>query len=76
MSTRNLSEIASEIRKDWVKLSPHAEPYLDAMSELSSVNGNYYSDSGDTIVRYFLANANAWRGETARRIKSELKGML
>jgi len=28
------------------------------------------------IVRYFLSNATTWRGETARRIKAELKQML
>jgi hypothetical protein len=27
-------------------------------------------------VRYFLANASSWRGETARRIKAELNAML
>jgi len=27
-------------------------------------------------VRYFLSNATTWRGDTARRIKAELKEML
>jgi hypothetical protein len=27
-------------------------------------------------VRYFLANATSWKGETARAIKAELKAML
>jgi hypothetical protein len=30
-------------------------------------------DSAKSIVLYFLANANTWRGEKARAIKVELK---
>lgn len=73
---RTLSDIAVEIRKDWVRLSPYAEPYLDAMFQLSSVHHSYGAESGDSIVRYFLVNAGTWRGETARRVKAELKSML
>lgn len=73
---RPLYEIAREIRKTWTKVSPYAEPYLDAMSSLNSINDNYYFDSGKSIVLYFLSNANTWRGEDARRIKAELKEML
>ena len=73
---RPLYEIASEIRKTWTKVSPYAEPYLEAMQSLNSINDNYYFDSGKSIVLYFLSNANTWRGEDARRIKAELKEML
>ena len=70
---RPLYEIAREIRKAWTKVSPYAEPYLEAMESLNSINDNYYFDSGKSIVLYFLSNANTWRGEDARRIKAELK---
>ena len=63
---RPLYEIAREIRKTWTKVSPYAEPYLEAMQSLNTINDNYY----------FLSNANSWRGEDARRIKAELKEML
>jgi hypothetical protein len=53
-----------------------AVPYLDAMCELNSINDNYYYDSGESVVRYFLANANTWRGEKARAVKAELKKIL
>lgn len=77
METRKLYEIASEIRNDWGnKMYYGAKPYVQAMMCLGSVKDNYMLDSGDTIVRYFLANASTWRGETARRIKKELKDML
>ena len=75
-SGRPLSVIADEIRKDWKNVNYAAEPYLDAMSSLDSIKDKYYSDSGDSVVRYFLANAGSWRGETAKKIKAELKKML
>ena len=73
---RPLYTIAREIRKDWKNVSCYAAPYLQAMFCLESVNENYGFDSGRSIVSYFLANAGSWRGETAKRIKAELKEML
>ena len=73
---RPLYAIAREIRKDWTKVSPYAAPYLQAMFCLESITDNYGFDSGRSIVSYFLANAGTWRGETAKRIKAELKAML
>ena len=72
---RDLSEIAREIRSNWTKVYFGAVPYLDAMSTLSSIEDNYFMDSGHSVVAYFLANAGTWRGETAKRIKVELKAM-
>ena len=75
-TTRPLCEIAAEIRKDWKKCYFGAKPYLDAMATLNSINDNYGLDSGKLIVLYFLGNASTWRGETAKRIKAELKAMV
>lgn len=74
--TRPLYEIAADIRRTWPKPYFGAVPYIEAMGSLSSIKDNYGYDSGDSIVRYFLSNAATWRGEDARRIKAELKGML
>lgn len=75
-TTRPLCEIAAEIRKDWgAKVYFGAKPYLDAMALLNSIEDNYGWDSGKNIVLYFLGNASTWRGETAKRIKAELKAM-
>ena len=74
--TRPLATIAREIRADWPRPYFGAVPYLDAMASLASINDKYIYDDGRTIVRYFLANASAWRGDTARRVKAELKAML
>ncbi len=75
---RSLQVIAKEICEDWKRqdgssgVNPVAKPYLEAMRTLRSVDEDYYHDSGRSIVNYFLANAQTWRGETARRIKAEL----
>ena len=73
---RPLNEIAKEIVNDWTKPYFGASPYLDAMLTLNSIDDNYYMDSGDSIVRYFLANAQTWRGEVARRVKKELNSLI
>lgn len=73
---RPLHVIAREIRADWTKVYFCAVPYLDAMGELTSTADSFGEDPAREVVTYFLANANSWRGETAKRIKAELKGML
>jgi len=70
---RSIRTIALEVKREWKKVSPYAEPYLEAMLSLNSINDNYYFDSGKSIVLYFLSNASGFRGEAAKRIKAELK---
>ena len=74
--TRPIYEIAREIRADWKNIYFGAKPYLDAMGSLESIDDSYGCDSADTIVRYFIANAGTWKGETARRVKAELRSLL
>lgn len=75
---RPLHAIANEIVNDWgsAHVNFGAKPYLRAMQSLDTVNDRYGEDDGKTVVIYFLSNAKTWRGETARRIKAELKGLL
>lgn len=74
---RPLYEISRDISKDWgTKANFAAVPYIDAMRSLVKITDKYGDDDGESIVRYFLSNANTWRGETAKRIKAELKAML
>ena len=72
---RKIHEIARDIRKDWKKVYFGAQPYLDAMSTLDSINDQYYCDSAKSIVLYFLSNAQTWRGPVAKAIKAELKAL-
>ena len=74
---RPLSEIAREIHSDWgEKIYYGATPYIMAMMALNYIDDKYMLDDARDIVRYFLANASSWRGDTARRVKAELKSML
>ena len=72
---RPLHAIANEIARDWAKPYFGAVPYLGAMRTLGGIDEDYGYDSGRSIVLYFLANAGTWRGDTARRVKAELKAM-
>lgn len=73
---RPIFEIANEIKNDWKKVYFGAVPYLNAMQQLNSIEDYYGVDSADSVLRYFLANAKTWKGETAKRIKIELKNLL
>jgi hypothetical protein len=74
---RPLYEIAKEIRSDWgSKIYFGAKPYLGAMLTLDKITDKYMCDDAKTIVLYFLANANTWRGDVARRVNAELKEMV
>ena len=76
-TARPIHEIASEIKKDWgAKVYFGAKPYLDAMSCVSKPSDSYGCEDGKTQVIYFLANASNYRGETAKRIKAELKKLV
>jgi hypothetical protein len=75
-AARPLYTIARDIRRAWHKVHFAAAPYLDAMAALNSINDRYMYDDGRGIVRYFLANAAAFRGDTAKALKAELKAML
>jgi len=73
---RPLWEIAEEIKKDWKKVNYAAVPYLEAMGSLNTMQDKYILDSAKSVVQYFLANAGSWKGETAKRIKTELRNMV
>ena len=74
--TRSLSTIAHEIRDHWRPVNYAAKPYLEAMRTLDTMNDMYGCDTASSIVAYFLANAQTWKGEVARRVKAELNTML
>ena len=73
---RPICNIAAEIRADWQKPYFGAVPYLSAMLTLYSIDDSYGCDSARSILLYFLANASTWRGDTARKVKAEIREML
>lgn len=76
---RPLYEIATEIRRDWSaqgKTFPYAAPYREAMADLTHISDMYGADTAQSVVLYFLSNAASWRGDTAERVKQELKDIV
>jgi len=73
---RTIRQIAREISQDWKKVNFGAVPYLRAMHSLEKVTDMYGCDDAKGIIAYFLCNASTWRGETAKRIKKELKELI
>lgn len=76
----SICKIAQLIRKDWSKqgngVNYAAKPYLDAMFSMDKITEKYGYDSGASVVAYFLANAQSWKGEVARAVKKKLNKML
>jgi hypothetical protein len=75
-NSRSLAIIATDIENNWPKVNYAARPYLDAMKALDKITDNYFADTAESVVMYFLSNATTWRGDKAKEIKAELKGML
>jgi hypothetical protein len=75
---RTFQQIARDIKSVWLNVYFGAVPYLEAMLTLdtSDPNDMYMYDTTGDIVRYFLANAQTFRGADAKRLKTELKSML
>lgn len=73
---RPMHQIGDEIASDWKNPYFGAVPYIEAMRTMPSIDSPYGADPGDSIVAYFLSNATTWKGETARRVKGELRAML
>ena len=76
MKNQTLSELANVIQEDWKNVTPAAKAYLGPLFELNDITDNYYLDSGRSVVCYFLANAQSWKGEVAREVKKELNRRL
>jgi hypothetical protein len=64
------------VKSDWKKPYFGAVPYIDALITCQSMDSVYGVETARDLVPYFLANANTWRGETAKAVKLELKSRL
>lgn len=75
---RTFQQIARDIKSVWLNVYFGAVPYLEAMLTLdtSDPNDMYLYDTAGDIVRYFLANAQTFKGADANKLKAELKSML
>lgn len=76
---RTFQQIARDIKSVWLNVYFGAVPYLEVMLTLDTSDPNdmyFYDTTAGDIVRYFLANAQTFRGADAKRLKTELKSML
>jgi hypothetical protein len=69
----NLDEIALLIARSWKNVSPYAQPYLEAMFCIKTMDDMYFADNAHYIVTYFLCNMEGYRGDVARLVKAELR---
>lgn len=75
---RTFQQIAKDIKSIWLNVYFGAVPYLEALLTLdtSDPNAMYLYDTAEDIVRYFLANAQTFKGADAKRLKEELKNLV
>lgn len=75
---RTFQQIAKDIKSTWLNVYFGAVPYLEALLTLDTTdpNASYYYDTAGDIARYFLANAQTFRGADAIALKAELKSLL
>lgn len=76
MAHRLIWQIAEDILTDWRRPYFGAMPYIRAMRVLDTVDDKFGYDSAKSIILYFLANAQTWKGPTAKKIKAELKELI
>lgn len=75
---RTFQQIAKDIKSTWMNVYFGAVPYLEALLTLDTTDPAtlYGVETAGDITRYFLANAQTFRGADAKRLKAELKSML
>lgn len=75
---RTFQQIARDVKSTWMNVYFGAVPYLEALLTLDTTDPKalYGIETAGDITRYFLANAQTFRGADAERLKAELKSML
>lgn len=80
--SRELWEIAKEIKHDWCSIRGSAKVYVDEMERLQYIKDAYYYESGEfqsiilSMIRRFLINSSPWSGKKAEKIKAELRDIV
>jgi hypothetical protein len=74
---RKLSDIAAEIRTDWIIINnTGALAALECMKSMGVITERFGADpNGYPVVGAFLGNSIGWRGPVAKRVKEELRQM-
>lgn len=76
--SRPIYEIAKEIKSDWKTIGPN-RPYLEPLFKYNEITDKDpqmgWSGAAESAVLGFLCNCSTWKGDTAKRIKNELRSM-
>ena len=79
LKIKRIKEIAREIWALWAQkgkgVNYAAKPYLLALTELDA-QGNYLVEHYSGLVPRALGAMSSFRGDDARRLKAELKGLV
>ena len=74
---RLINTIAWEARRDMgAKVPQSCHQSLRAMFYLKTVSDVCIHGRADEVVRDFLETSRGWRGDTARRLKAELRELV
>ncbi|MGA9794958.1 MAG: hypothetical protein WBQ17_05410 [Rhizomicrobium sp.] len=68
--------IAAEIRADWKNMDGAAEAYLQNFENCTHLSTRSVMGTAFDAVIGFSHSCQTWKGETARRVKAELRAML
>lgn len=80
--TRPIDVIAYEIIEDWnensVKGIPNTvKPFLNAMTQLNSIEDSYGYDSAEEIIKLFIINASRfYKTQNSKKYLDELKKIV
>ncbi len=76
LSGMKIREIAQFIIDDWSKQGPVPKTYLEPMLSVNTLDDMYGTDSGSSVVSYFISNASRWNGDIAKVTKKYLINLL
>lgn len=73
---RTLTEIAEEIADDWDPCPERVEEITDTLRTVETIHDVVHEGTAGLLVREFLKLSGEWQGNTAKRIRHELRGKL
>jgi hypothetical protein len=80
--TRPIGAVMAEIRADYERRGKPiyfaAKPYVLSLAQVGTTDlgARYFDDDIEGMVIRLLGNLSTWRGETATRVKTELRAAL
>jgi hypothetical protein len=76
MNHRPITEIAADIRANWLDIDKTSERFLAVLEKLDDITDTYRGETASEVALRFLISAEFWRGPAARSIKNELAAIV